>query len=135
MAMASSDGLRWARRPTFSRRRSSRSSTGSSTDSCSPRSHVARNHVREERAMKATIVLLPGDGIGGEVVREARLVLEATAARHGHSFTFAEHRIGGCAIDHDGDPLPPDTIEACAHADAILLGAVGGPKWDDPRAS
>ena len=84
--------------------------------------------------MKATIVLLPGDGIGAEVVREARLVLEAVAARFGHALAFTEKRIGGVAIDEDGDPLPPDTLDACAKADAILLGAVGGPKWDDPKA-
>jgi 3-isopropylmalate dehydrogenase len=84
--------------------------------------------------MKATIVLLPGDGIGAEVVREARLVLEAVATRFGHELSFEERRIGGIAIDEDGDPLPPATLEACAKADAILLGAVGGPKWDDPKA-
>ncbi|CAN5890831.1 3-isopropylmalate dehydrogenase [soil metagenome] len=84
--------------------------------------------------MKATIVLLPGDGIGAEVVREGRLVLDAVAARGGHQLAFAEHRIGGVAIDQDGDPLPPATLAACAQADAVLLGAVGGPKWDDPKA-
>jgi 3-isopropylmalate dehydrogenase len=84
--------------------------------------------------MKATIVLLPGDGIGAEVVLEGRRVLEAVAARFDHQLTFQERRIGGIAIDEDGDPLPPSTLDACAKADAILLGAVGGPKWDDPRA-
>jgi 3-isopropylmalate dehydrogenase len=84
--------------------------------------------------MNATIVLLPGDGIGPEVVREARAVLETVAARHGHAFAFAEHLIGGAAIDATGDPLPPATLAACRQADAVLLGAVGGPKWDDPRA-
>ena len=84
--------------------------------------------------MKATIVLLPGDGIGTEVVREGRLVLESVAARFGHELAFEEKRIGGIAIDQDGDPLPPATLDACAKADAILLGAVGGPKWDDPKA-
>lgn len=85
--------------------------------------------------MKATIVLLPGDGIGPEVVREGRAALDAVAARFGHAFDYAEHRIGGVAIDQDGDPLPAATADACAAADAVLLGAVGGPKWDDPRAS
>lgn len=84
--------------------------------------------------MKATIVLLPGDGIGPEVVREAHRVLAAVAARGGHEFTFAEHLIGGAAIDQHGDPLPPATVTACNAADAILLGAVGGPRWDDPKA-
>ena len=84
--------------------------------------------------MKATIVLLPGDGIGPEVVREARSVLELIAARYGHTFTFSEHLIGGAAIDATCEPLPPSTLAACDRADAVLLGAVGGPKWDDPRA-
>jgi 3-isopropylmalate dehydrogenase len=85
--------------------------------------------------MKATIVLLPGDGIGPEVVREAQLILAAVAATGGHQLTFVEHRIGGAAIDACGDPLPLDTLSACRTADAILLGAVGGPRWDDPRAA
>src|SRR6185295_14589281 len=85
--------------------------------------------------MKASIVLLPGDGIGPEVVREAHQVLAAVAARGGHEFAFSEHPIGGAAIDATGDPLPPDTLTACRKADAILLGAVGGPQWDDPRSA
>ncbi len=84
--------------------------------------------------MDAAIVLLPGDGIGPEVVAEARKVLDAVAARWGHHFDFAEHAIGGNAIDAHGDPLPEATLEACRGADAVLLGAVGGPKWDDPTA-
>jgi 3-isopropylmalate dehydrogenase len=84
--------------------------------------------------MNATIVLLPGDGIGPEVVDEARLVLADVAARHGHQLAFDSHAIGGVAIDQHGDPLPPATLDACRRADAILLGAVGGPRWDDPRA-
>ena len=84
--------------------------------------------------MKATIVLLPGDGIGAEVVLEGRKVLETVAACFEHHFTFEERRIGGIAIDEDGEPLPAATLDACAKADAVLLGAVGGPKWDDPKA-
>jgi 3-isopropylmalate dehydrogenase len=84
--------------------------------------------------MKATIVLLPGDGIGPEVVREARAVLELIAARYGHTFTFTEHLIGGIAIDETCEPLPAATLAACERADAVLLGAVGGPKWDNPKA-
>jgi 3-isopropylmalate dehydrogenase len=84
--------------------------------------------------MKATIVLLPGDGIGPEVVDEARRVLEAVGKHFGHRFEFAEHLIGGAAIDAHGTALPDDTLAACRGADAILLGAVGGPKWDDPNA-
>jgi 3-isopropylmalate dehydrogenase len=85
--------------------------------------------------MKAPkIVLLPGDGIGPEIVREARAVLETVLERHGKQLVFEEHAIGGAAIDQAGTPLPDATLEACKGADAVLLGAVGGPKWDDPRA-
>jgi 3-isopropylmalate dehydrogenase len=83
---------------------------------------------------KANLVLLPGDGIGPEVVREGKKVLERVAARFGHTFTFSEHLIGGAAIDASGGPLPKETVAACQEADAILLGAVGGPKWDGPHA-
>ncbi len=82
----------------------------------------------------ASIVLLPGDGIGPEVVREARRVLAAVAATAGHAFRFEEHPMGGNAIDDYGDPLPASTLAACRSADAVILGAVGGPKWDDPTA-
>ena len=84
--------------------------------------------------MNANIVLLPGDGIGPEVVKEARLVLEAVAKRHGHQFTFTEYLFGGCAIDATGTAMPDETLVACKAADAVLLGAVGGPKWDNPSA-
>ena len=77
-----------------------------------------------------TIVLLPGDGIGPEVTAAARAVLEAVGARFGHRFAFAEAAIGGAAIDATGDPLPPATLAACHAADAVFLGAIGGPKWD-----
>ncbi|KGX87068.1 3-isopropylmalate dehydrogenase [Pontibacillus litoralis] len=80
--------------------------------------------------MKKQIILLPGDGIGHEVVQSAKQVLEAVTERFNHSFTFHTHDIGGCAIDQHGTPLPHDTLQACQEADAILLGAVGGPKWD-----
>jgi 3-isopropylmalate dehydrogenase len=77
-----------------------------------------------------TLALLPGDGVGPEVTRAARLVLEAVAARFGHAFAFGEHDIGGIAIDRTGEPLPQATLDACLAADAVFLGAVGGPKWD-----
>ncbi len=77
-----------------------------------------------------TIVLLPGDGVGPEVTTAARTVLGAVAARFGHAFGFAEHAIGGAAIDATGEPLPASTLAACLAADAVFLGAVGGPKWD-----
>jgi 3-isopropylmalate dehydrogenase len=85
--------------------------------------------------MQAKIVTLPGDGIGPEVVAEGVRVLKRVAAKCGHSFEFEEHLLGGCAIDATGKPLPDETLEACLAADAVLLGAVGGPKWDNPRAS
>lgn len=84
--------------------------------------------------MNADIVLLPGDGIGPEVIEQARLVLKKVAEIFGHDFTFSEHLIGGCAIDASGDPLPPESLAACRNANAVLLGAVGGPKWDNPTA-
>jgi len=84
--------------------------------------------------LKANIVLLPGDGIGPEITKQAALVLEKIAKQFGHDFEFSSHLIGGIAIDTTGDPLPQETIDACIAADAILLGAVGGPKWDDPSA-
>jgi 3-isopropylmalate dehydrogenase len=84
--------------------------------------------------MKANIVLLPGDGIGPEVTTAAVAILRAVAATHGHDFSFSEHLIGGSAIDASGEALPAATADACARADAILLGAVGGPKWSDPKA-
>lgn len=85
--------------------------------------------------MKANIVLLPGDGIGPEVVAEGQRTLEAVADRFGHEFEFSQHLIGGCAIDATGSPLPDVTLAACRSSDAVLLGAVGGPKWDDPSAT
>jgi len=85
--------------------------------------------------MRASFVLLPGDGIGPEVVAEAGRTLEAIGRVHGHEFTFAEHLIGGCAIDATGSPLPEETLAATKAADAVLLGAVGGPQWSDPLAS
>lgn len=84
--------------------------------------------------MSAKIALLPGDGIGPEVIAEAKTVLETVGRKFGQTFEFSTHLIGGCAIDAHGDPLPEATLEACRKSDAILLGAVGGPKWDDPTA-
>ena len=80
------------------------------------------------------IALLPGDGVGPEVTRAARQVLEAVGRGFGYDFTFEQALIGGCAIDETGSPLPDATLEACERADGILLGAVGGPKWSDPSA-
>lgn len=85
--------------------------------------------------MKASFVLLPGDGIGPEVVGSARSVLGTVGQQFGHDFTFDEYLIGGCAIDTAGSALPRETLDACRRADAIILGAVGGPQWDDPEAA
>jgi len=84
--------------------------------------------------MKAKIAVIPGDGIGVEVTAEAQKVLEALAEARGHSFTFESGLLGGAAIDAVGVPLPDETLTLCRASDAILFGAAGGPKWDDPRA-
>lgn len=84
--------------------------------------------------MEANIVLLPGDGIGPEVVAQAVRVLDAVAKRWNVTFLYAEHLMGGCAIDQYGTALTDETLSACQSADAVLLGAVGGPKWDNPTA-
>jgi 3-isopropylmalate dehydrogenase len=84
--------------------------------------------------VKAAIALLPGDGIGPEVVAAARRVLVRVAEVHGHDWRFEEAPIGGAAIDAVGDPLPRQTLAACERSAAALLGAVGGPKWSDPTA-
>jgi len=84
--------------------------------------------------MRAEIAVLPGDGIGPEVIDAALDVLHAVAKRHGHQFVEQRGLIGGAAIDATGEALPPDTLAACRRADAVLLGAVGGPKWSDPKA-
>ncbi len=84
--------------------------------------------------MKAKIALLPGDGIGPEVVAEARKVLDRIAHRFDHEFRFEEAIIGGIAIDNFGTALPEETLGTCLESDAVLLGAVGGPKWSDPAA-
>ncbi len=84
--------------------------------------------------MDAKIVVLAGDGIGPEVTGEAQKVLEAVASKFGHAFHFEAQMMGGRAIDELGTSLPEATVAACRQADAILLGAVGGPKWDNPNA-
>ena len=84
--------------------------------------------------MNSRIILLPGDGIGPEVIAEAVYVLDAVAAKYGHTFVYAERLIGGCSIDQCGTALTEETLADCKVSDAVLLGAVGGPKWDDPSA-
>jgi len=84
--------------------------------------------------MKANIVLLPGDGIGPEVVAEAVRVLDVTTGKFGHAFNYSERLMGGCSIDKFGSSLTDETLADCQASDAVLLGAVGGPKWDNPNA-
>lgn len=80
--------------------------------------------------MNIHICIMPGDGIGPEIMTQAVAVLEKTARKFGHNITTETALLGGAAIDATGDPLPESTISACKAADAVLLGAVGGPKWD-----
>jgi len=80
------------------------------------------------------VAVLPGDGIGPEVIAEGVRVLRAVGQRFGHRFELREGLIGGCALDARGTPLPSETLDICRAADAVLLGAVGGPRWDDPGA-
>ena len=84
--------------------------------------------------MQAKLILLPGDGIGPEIIAATVQVLDSIAAKFEHRFDYASHLIGGIAIDETGVPLPEEPLQAGRKADAILLGAVGGPKWDDPNA-
>jgi len=84
--------------------------------------------------LKANIVVLPGDGIGPEVTAEAVRLLQAVARKGGHAFSFDERLMGGCSIDRHGTALTDEVLAACKASSAVLLGAVGGPKWDDPQA-
>jgi 3-isopropylmalate dehydrogenase len=84
--------------------------------------------------MKKSVAVLPGDGVGPEVITESIKVLEAIGNRFGHDFQIKSGRVGGNAIDDYGTPLPQETMDTCNEADAILFGAVGGPKWDDPNS-
>ena len=81
--------------------------------------------------MELKIGVIKGDGIGPEIVSEAMLVLEKIGQKFGHTFTFQEVLAGGCSIDANGIPLTDETVEICKKADSVLLGAVGGPKWDN----
>lgn len=85
--------------------------------------------------MKAKITLLPGDGIGPEIVAEAQKAFDVVGQKFDHQFSYTTQLIGGIAIDETGNPLPEETLGACLESDAVLLGAVGGPKWDDPTAA
>ena len=84
--------------------------------------------------MKYNIAVIPGDGIGPEIVDSTVKVLNAVGKKFGHTFEYEYVLAGGCAIDKFGNPLPEETLEKCKKSDSVLLGAVGGPKWDDPTA-
>ena len=85
--------------------------------------------------MNKTIAIIKGDGIGPEIVTEAMGVLDAVAAKFGHTFTYVDAPMGGNAIDKFGVPLPDSSLATCRNADSVLLGAVGGPKWDNQPAA
>ncbi len=84
--------------------------------------------------MKFNVAVLPGDGVGPEVVDASLDVLNAIGQKYGHQFHYDHGLVGGIAIDRQGTPLAPETIEMCRKSDAVIFGAVGGPKWDDPLA-
>ena len=84
--------------------------------------------------MDYKIAVIPGDGIGPEVIEETVKVLDKIGVNFGHSFKYEYLLAGGCAIDEKGTPLPSETLEVCRNSDSVLLGAVGGPKWDIPTA-
>ena len=77
------------------------------------------------------IAVIKGDGIGPEIVEGAQTVLDAVSEKYGHKFNYTDVYMGGCAIDKFGEPLPQETIDICKKSDSVLLGAVGGPKWDN----
>ncbi|MBN9015474.1 MAG: 3-isopropylmalate dehydrogenase [Rhizobiales bacterium] len=85
--------------------------------------------------MDAKIVLLPGDGIGPEIIDATLPVIDAISSKYGHKIQTERVLIGGSAIDAHGVPLRPEDLDACRAADGVLLGAIGGPKWDNPNAS
>lgn len=84
--------------------------------------------------MQAKIALLPGDGIGPEIIEQSVRVLQKMEQKFGHTFNLTEHLLGGCSIDKYGSSLTDETLADCVASDAILMGAVGGLKWDDPKA-
>jgi len=84
--------------------------------------------------MKFNVAVLPGDGVGPEIINEAVRVLQTVGEKFGHDFNLRYGLIGGAALDEQGVSLAPETLKTCRKCDAVLLGAVGGPKWDDPNA-
>ena len=85
--------------------------------------------------MHKNIAVIRGDGIGPEIVEQALKVLDKVAELYGHTFTYTDVDMGGCAIDKFGDPLPEAQLQKCLAPDSVLLGAVGGPKWNDVPGS
>ena len=83
--------------------------------------------------MKADITIMSGDGVGPEITREAIKVLQAIESVFNHNLSIKEVLFGGIAIDETGTPYPEETQKSCKNSDAVLLGAVGGPKWSDPN--
>ena len=81
--------------------------------------------------MNKNIAVIRGDGIGPEIVNQALLVLDKVAKAYGHSFTYTDVDMGGCAIDKYGEPLPETELKKCLESDSVLLGAVGGEKWNN----
>ena len=81
--------------------------------------------------MNYKIAVIPGDGIGPDIIKQAVSVLDEVGKKHNHKFDYQYLLAGGCAIDETGAPLPEETLNACKNSDAVLLGAVGGPKWDN----
>ena len=81
--------------------------------------------------MKRNIAVIRGDGIGPEIVNQALRVLDRVARLYGHEFTYTDVDMGGCAIDKWGDPLPEEMLQRCVSSDSVLLGAVGGPRWNE----
>ena len=88
-------------------------------------------HRKGGTSMEKRIAVLPGDGVGPEIMEEAITVLEKIAEIYGHQFSFEQYDIGGVSYDKHEVPLTDETVESCLKADAVLLGAIGGPKWDD----
>ena len=87
--------------------------------------------LRKVVSMQKNIAVIRGDGIGPEIVEQALKVLDKTALLFGHTFLYTDVDMGGCAIDKWGDPLPEEMLAKCVASDSVLLGAVGGPKWND----
>ena len=105
-------------------------------DVCQIESMVTKfKHIKKKNTMEFKIAVLPGDGIGPEIVEQAVKVLKAVESKYGHKFNFTNAWVGASAIDETGNPFPEETFELCMQSDAVLFGAIGDPKYDnDPKA-